>query len=110
MSAHTPGPWAFYGDNNYGGTVEIGPKLTVSIDRADRFTSELVISREEMEANGRLIAAAPELLAACHALLAAEPLLGELCDGACKPGINHHVSGCAVGLALTAIAKAEGGR
>lgn len=54
------------------------------------------------------VGGAHALLAACHALLAAEPLLGELCDGACKPGINHHVSGCAVGLALTAIAKAEG--
>jgi CubicO group peptidase (beta-lactamase class C family) len=63
---------------------------------------------EESNANAHLIAAAPDLLAACHALLAAEPLLGELCDGACKPGLNHHVSGCAVGLALAAIAKAEG--
>lgn len=65
MSAHTPGPWMFYEDNNYGGTVELGDSgATVTVDRADRFTSDLVISRDEMRANGRLIAASPAMLAA----------------------------------------------
>lgn len=69
MSAHTPGPWTFYEENNYGGSVELGStNVTVALDRADRFTSELVISRDELCANGHLIAAAPDLLAALENL------------------------------------------
>ena len=97
MSAHTPGPWEFYGDNNYGGTVEIGPRLTVSVDRADRFDSSMAINREEMEANGRLIAAAPDLLAALEALC---------------PKVLSGTSGMdeAIAAAESAIAKARGGK
>jgi hypothetical protein len=104
MSAHTPGPWAFFGDNNYGGTVEIGPKVTVSVDRADRFDCSLVISREEMEANGRLIAAAPDLLALAR-LVVSETTEDENGD------MPNHPRGALLTLldaARATIAKAEG--
>ena len=95
---HTKGPWKFYGDSNYGGTVEIGPKVTVSVDRADRFSMELVISREEVEANGRLIAAAPELLVALKRAL----VRCTNCD-TCGPALCPE---CEVDMAV--VAKAEG--
>lgn len=99
MSAHTPGPWVVVDG------TELGPQFRTRVRRGE---SGLELVQFGNVADANLAAAAPDLLAACHALLAAEPLLGELCDGACKPGLNHHVSGCAVGLALAAIAKAEG--
>lgn len=34
----------------------------ISIDRRDRYSDKLVMSREEMEANGKLIECAPEML------------------------------------------------
>ena len=34
----------------------------ISIDRRDRYSDKLVMSREEMEANAKLIVAAPEML------------------------------------------------
>lgn len=103
MSAHTPGPWKVEDDGREVVVYAVEGSCRVASIELDNLDD-----RSHALRDARLIAAAPDLLAACHALLAAEPLLGELCDGACKPGLNHHVSGCAVGLALTAIAKAEG--
>jgi hypothetical protein len=68
---HTPGPWFIGDDNNAGCEVIAGP-VAIPLDRTPRCPgggSEYVISREEMIANSRLIAAAPDLLAACERLL-----------------------------------------
>ena len=78
MSAHTPGPWsvlvnrqgypyqihAINGDNTKTGTV--GTSVT-------RWKSIALPSIAEGKANARLIAAAPELLAALYGLLFKAP-------------------------------------
>lgn len=60
----TPGPWSYEGGNNENCEVQ-AKDTTIDLTRCDRNTGEHVISREEMEANARLIAAAPELLQVC---------------------------------------------
>lgn len=57
----TPGPWQYEGGDNHSVEVSIGD-TTASICRCDKNTGEYVIERNEMEANGRLIAAGPDLL------------------------------------------------
>lgn len=68
---HTPGPWAVYPSN--GGDPIIGPAATddgrFAIARAyfpNYSPDGIVAARREVDANARLIAAAPELLAACE--------------------------------------------
>jgi hypothetical protein len=61
MTKHTPGPW------------HVNGRSIDSIDRRTVATTEGIYRRErgrpeEQEANARLIAAAPELLAALHDL------------------------------------------
>ncbi len=67
----TPGPWILADENNQCCSVLLGEKhnLTCSLDRQDGNTGECVIERDEMLANARLIAAAPELLEALRDLL-----------------------------------------
>ena len=85
MSKHTPGPWVYDEENADGDTYTIAhspnyqaairsvsdPAVLVDIRRSDLADSR---SLEEARANARLIAAAPELLAACQAYLDAEKL------------------------------------
>lgn len=63
MTDHTPGPW-HYGDNPY------GPK--VSYVHSDEWLIAQVMNhkgeRATDHANGHLLAAAPDLLAACEAI------------------------------------------
>lgn len=68
MSKHTPAPWGYQGGDNASAEVNIG-ETTANIDRADKNTGQYVISRDEMEANAKLIAAAPELLEALERAL-----------------------------------------
>lgn len=69
--SHTPGPWAVGGESGNDGEAE----EIVAADRticwtADTFTDEEGAAiTDEDRANARLIAAAPELLAACKYLL-----------------------------------------
>jgi hypothetical protein len=83
---HTPGPWTVApregGDDiakvvaNYseqvgddGGTIQVASwiaELDSGIDFGDEGCDEGIRKREEMVANARLIAAAPELLEACR--------------------------------------------
>ena len=94
MTNHTPGPWFIGDDNNAACEVIAGP-VAILLDRTPRCPgggSEYVISREEMSANARLIAAAPDLLEACERLL----------DG----GWPHAEAD--IELACSAIAKAKG--
>lgn len=59
-STHTPGPWEIYGCTLYAGTYPV----------ARTWDSEYSgLPEPEREANARLIAAAPELLAIIRALL-----------------------------------------
>jgi hypothetical protein len=65
---HTPGPWTLGDENNQCCDVNLGVQynLTCSLDRQDANTGEVVISCDEMLANARLIAVAPELLKASN--------------------------------------------
>lgn len=101
MSAkHTPGPWRV--DPNYNRDVqdangcEVGAALCVT-DIGEKWTisGRITASREEGAANARLIASAPELLAALREMVADV-------DG------GGSVSPYSVDAARAAIAKAEG--
>lgn len=59
----TKGEWVYVGGDNGSCEINIG-ETTTSVCRWDKNTGVNVISREEMEANAKLIAAAPELLEA----------------------------------------------
>jgi hypothetical protein len=73
MNKHTPAPWNYQGGDN--ASVEINIGMTIaSVDRSDKNTGQYVISRDEMEANAKLIAAAPELL---EALLLCQKLISK---------------------------------
>jgi hypothetical protein len=66
---HTPGPWCFHGDYSEIHTAvdEDGGQVIAEMNPDNDFTGE------ENAANTRLIAAAPELLAALqHVLIASE--------------------------------------
>ena len=58
---HTPGPWESAGGDDSSYEINIG-ESTAFIARYDKNTGAMVFSRDEMEANARLIAAAPEML------------------------------------------------
>ncbi len=97
MSQHTPGPWK----------VKQGTDVTE--DRAKEpctvakcWSSTFSPPREEAAANARLIAAAPDLLAACKRGLAALTVAVEVGGG--DPAEHE----CCRQMGL-AIAKAEGG-
>src|SRR4029078_8318433 len=61
---HTPGPWEHDGDEVYRITSEINSHPICTIDDLN--------GDDEMEANARLIASAPELLEACKAYVNSE--------------------------------------
>jgi hypothetical protein len=65
-AAHTPGPWRVTGPN-----VRAGDALLATV--TDHWANEKTPDAEKM-ANARLIAAAPELLAALSAMLGAAEL------------------------------------
>lgn len=79
---HTPGPWEcgsfYYPETNSPGSCEItqtgemGILAIVTLPRPNRS------GHNEGRANARLIAAAPDLLAACEAMLNDNHTLGEL--------------------------------
>ena len=100
QTKHTPGPWAFRQDSrnivstpdNQGRYVTIG-----------QLSESLFITDPEHAANARLIAAAPELLAALDRLLSAT-VDRTLAEGYEMDGVEY----AARGFALAAIAKATG--
>lgn len=101
MSSHTPGPWELHQNIHGVNSVRV---CAASIERGCRPVAEaeiLGMSRLEAEANARVIAAAPELLAAASRAVS---VLGGLRDAGALP-----IDGEPVYLALvTAIANAEG--
>lgn len=103
MSAHTPGPWKVEDDGREVVVYAVEGSCRVASIELDNLDD-----RSHALRDARLIAAAPDLLAACRLLLDSERSLGDLCAGGCRPGINQHTQGCAVAVASAAIAKAEG--
>lgn len=100
---HTPGPWNVY-KNEY---VSAPRVKHVSPTIAD-CTSRLIPILERL-ANARLIAAAPELLAACNQLV--DTFFGWVAGRCpyCDAGTpNDHDRACPIGMAIAAIAKAKG--
>lgn len=80
MSKHTPGPWESHqtrGNNNFDYTLS----KMVGVFPGEMATIEFG-SSERAEANAKLIAAAPDLLAACKAIWGLEDeLIDELLEG-----------------------------
>lgn len=103
MSKHTPGPWSFYDDSNDGRTnrIEI---VAIGKTVARIYHS---VPAEDLP-NARLIAAAPDLLAALNEF--SDYVHAEQCstDGAVTYS-NTQINRLAF-LARAAIAKATGGR
>jgi len=63
LPGFTPGPWTIGDENNQHIEICIGDAVA-NLDRQDRYGMHMVFSREEMRANGRLIAVAPRMLEA----------------------------------------------
>jgi hypothetical protein len=94
---HTPGPWRVAAMRGFAGSIGVGPKgeTAVAVIAADAFPSE-------REANARLIAAAPELLAALRAMIG-------VWEHGIDPSDEQEIGEpTAVRWARAAIAKAEG--
>ena len=95
-AAHTPGPWNCNRSSASGYDIvcsENSPTDVCVISRRDKTTGEI-------DANARLIAAAPELLAALETAYMA--LIGYL------PAHRNDVTDAAIGAASAAITKATG--
>lgn len=88
MSQHTPGPWAFV----QGGSGDF-PTWNVRLGDRGLITLPATASMETMDADARLIAAAPDLLNAVRFLLS-------------NP--DNRISSADLNAAHAAIAKAEG--
>jgi hypothetical protein len=104
MAEHTPGPWRTYGPDSQ------DANWIIAYDGQEIYVSEIAkipatwnhILDERKAANARLIAAAPDLLAACEAAL--EPLMTYHPR---IPELDRQVKD-ARGKLLAAIAKAKG--
>mgnify|MGYP001544477645 CR=1 FL=1 len=102
MSGHTPGPWRFYTEPQPNGCPIVGAKglmvamLAHSIHQQDQ--------RDTAIANGRLVAAAPELLEALQAILPFIPITSAKEGGASAYSENVR----AADKVRYAIAKATG--
>jgi len=90
MSAHTPGPWIIRGNSIIADETEERLEMRVRIHSG---------SREDIKANARLIAAAPDLLSELTALLA-------MCER--QDDFNDDSDGGMLDRARAAIAKATG--
>lgn len=95
---HTPGPWRVTVN---GGFADGQPHASVWIEAGTYTSLASLIPVREVQANGRLMAAAPDLLAALKALASFTEDPSMPCDSTCEPGCIW----CAVSAA---IAKAEG--
>ncbi len=94
---HTPGPWTWmdYPD---------GRKLLLSRDRAVIHCPDAPMTCDPPDA--RLIAAAPELLAALQNVVDSAVTDSDTCP-LCRADVSRHAPDCAVVVATAAIAKAE---
>ena len=95
---HTPGPWLLHGPHDGEYEVSSGPygKIIVRVEPDETNNTETLF-------NACLIAAAPDLLAACKWML-------RQLQGDSGTGRSHWEQFPEYHAALAAIAKAEGGR
>jgi len=105
MFKGTAGPWRFLEEGDTESEYNIGKPLTICggndddlIDVFDNTNSTVSISRGEAIANARLVAAAPDLLAALKAAI--EPTVDDEVDAAERDAIYEQC--------VAAIKKAEG--
>ncbi len=99
MSKHTEGPWyADDADGSYGVWSEEGP--LVALTQRGMYPNARPLTDSETDANARLIAAAPDLLAACRATLA--HMYDDETDAPTAAQLTEQLT--------RAIAKAEGGQ
>lgn len=70
MSGHTPGPWIFDNDWRRWPTVFGSDGIKVAIIEKDKTIDSFVYELPERFANARLIAAAPDMLAALKDVVA----------------------------------------
>jgi hypothetical protein len=98
MSKHTPGPWRFYSQLVWSEAVKTDQYRTNEICKINE---RLRVPEDEREANARLIAAAPELLAF------ANHVLEQIKSGAC--GYTDGSEAELRNYAEQLIAKAKGG-
>jgi hypothetical protein len=103
-SKHTPGPWKAQLREGYVRHHAKGQWEVVSAYETEWWIADAAPHTGCDEANARLIAAAPELLAALETVLSwAEPVAGDNRDK--EAAANEEAS---IALARAAIAKAEG--
>ena len=107
--AHTPGPWRVGGTSgNTGEAEEIAAGLRIIAWTADTYNEDEDEGEvtDEDRANARLIAAAPELLAACTAVAndCERVIDGDDCSGMS----DAELFGAFLDTLRAAIAKAEG--
>lgn len=81
MSKHTPGPWKVWGIDSEGPQI-----LSLKADIVARLDPWRGDDKPEMDANARLLAAAPMLLGALEATLPALVLLGNYIGNEWKGG------------------------
>lgn len=91
--AHSPGPWKLQPFMNRDGFYVDGPEGNAIV---------MVTKNENREADARLIAAAPDLLAACKHLLASH----QFCE--VSSGKDCECGRCICCEARAAVSKAEG--
>jgi hypothetical protein len=106
----TPGPWEFDGDNPANQGFDVGMPDGGVLATAYYDTDRDAYSVAQAEANARLIAAAPDLLAACRAAL---EFLGQRTHNTVDPHTLEDLLGWCGGPALAArlreaLLKAEG--
>lgn len=103
-TTHTPGPWVVDGDDIIART-RFGVYIAKEGDGrvAQAFSNCLVTTDAECLANARLIAAAPELLEACKAVISEHAAFV-----ASHAGLRLTDEAACVGMCRAAIAKAIG--
>lgn len=99
MSKHTPGPWRRQG------AIIWGKEIQREVARVKTFPGEPL----QDNANARLVAASPELLAACKLLLSCCGYVVDVSGCECAIYETGEVKKCEHSIAFEAIAKAEGG-
>lgn len=97
-SKHTPGPWKAYGFMITGGDFRQVADCNMPVGTPGREEDATV---DEDQANARLIAAAPDLLAAC------EMLISDPSEEWSQTEFDRRI-GAARDLARAAVAKAKG--
>ena len=102
MLEHTPGPWRVEGDH-------LSQKDIVSIDEFVVAQTVGGLEDGEEDANARLIAAAPDLLAAAENLISWDAVTCHICQGENGEHEAMMLSGvpCPVGVLQNAVAKAR---